>query len=160
MPGLLGVVRPRWPHLPLGRSRQAGLDMLGHSFFENLLTHHGPSHTSILLRVAREAGFRGRAHPTGCRGHTGRTVLCDGGEDGPARVGGSALASARNFVDGCATIPVTASIADDAASLKARHRALSLPDAIALVVAELIDADAVWTFDRRWSGVDPRVIFP
>ncbi len=79
---------------------------------------------------------------------------------GPARVGGSALATARNFVDGCATIPVTASIADDAASLKARHRALSLPDAIALVVAELIDADAVWTFDRRWSGVDPRVIFP
>ena len=79
---------------------------------------------------------------------------------GPARVGGSALATARNFVDGCATIPVTAEIADDAASLKARHRALSLPDAITLVVADLIDADAVWTFDRRWSGVDPRVTFP
>jgi predicted nucleic acid-binding protein len=55
---------------------------------------------------------------------------------------------------------VTASLADDAASLKALHRALSLPDAIALVVAELIDADAVWTCDRRWSGVSPRVIFP
>jgi predicted nucleic acid-binding protein len=79
---------------------------------------------------------------------------------GPARVGGSALASARSFVDGCATIPVTASIADNAAALKARHRALSLPDAIALVVADLIDADAVWTFDRRWSGVDPRVTAP
>jgi predicted nucleic acid-binding protein len=79
---------------------------------------------------------------------------------GPARVGGSAMATARNFVDGCATIPVTASIADDAASLKARHRALSLPDAIALVVADLIDADAVWTFDRRWSGVDARVASP
>jgi hypothetical protein len=23
------VVRPRWPHLPLGRSRPAGLDILG-----------------------------------------------------------------------------------------------------------------------------------
>jgi predicted nucleic acid-binding protein len=79
---------------------------------------------------------------------------------GPARVGGAALATAGNFIDGCATIPVTASIADDAAGLKARHRALSLPDAIALVVAELIHADAVWTFDRRWSGVDSRVAVP
>ncbi|MEA2217387.1 MAG: hypothetical protein QOJ35_13 [Solirubrobacteraceae bacterium] len=79
---------------------------------------------------------------------------------GPARFGGSALARARDFVDGCETIPVTASIADDAASLKSRHPALSLPDAIALVVGDLIDADAVWTFDRRWSGVDPRVSFP
>lgn len=79
---------------------------------------------------------------------------------GPARAGGSALALARNFVDGCATIPVTASIADDAATLKSRHRALSLPDAIALVAADLIAADAVWTFDRRWSSVDPRVSLP
>lgn len=79
---------------------------------------------------------------------------------GPARVGGSALASAGNLVDGCATIPVTASIADDAARLKTHHRALNLPDAIALVVADLIDADAVWTFDRRLRGVDPRVTFP
>lgn len=30
MLSLLGVVRPRWPHLPLGRSRQAVLDILGH----------------------------------------------------------------------------------------------------------------------------------
>jgi predicted nucleic acid-binding protein len=79
---------------------------------------------------------------------------------GPARTGGSAFASARDFVDGCATIPVTASIADDAANLKARHRGLSLPDVIALVVAELIDTDAVWTYDRRWTGVDPRVSSP
>jgi predicted nucleic acid-binding protein len=48
----------------------------------------------------------------------------------------------------------------DAAAMRARHRALSLPDAIALVVAALIDADAVWTFDRRWHGVDPRVVHP
>ncbi|HEY2764408.1 MAG TPA: hypothetical protein VGJ13_10415 [Pseudonocardiaceae bacterium] len=48
MLGLLGVVRPRWPHLPLGRSRQAGLDILGRIFFENLLMQHGPSHTSIV----------------------------------------------------------------------------------------------------------------
>lgn len=79
---------------------------------------------------------------------------------GPARAGAAALATAMGFVDGCETVPVSASVADDAAALRARHRALSLPDAIALVVAELIDADAVWTFDRRWSGLDPRVSVP
>ncbi|HEY5196279.1 MAG TPA: PIN domain-containing protein [Solirubrobacteraceae bacterium] len=70
------------------------------------------------------------------------------------------MASARDFVDGCATIPLTASIADGAANLKARHCALSLPAAIALVVADLIHADLVWTFDRRWSSVDRRVTRP
>ena len=79
---------------------------------------------------------------------------------GPYAVGGAPLAAARDFVDGCETVPVTAAIADDAAGLRARHRALSLPDAIALAVAMLIDADAIWTFDQRWSGVDHRVIHP
>jgi predicted nucleic acid-binding protein len=37
---------------------------------------------------------------------------------------------------------------------------LSPPDAIALAVADLVAADAVWTFDRRWSGVHPRVAVP
>lgn len=76
---------------------------------------------------------------------------------GPARVGGAALAAARDFVDGCVTVPVSSAIADDAASLRAHHRALSLPDAITLVVADLIDADLVWTFDRRWKTVSVRV---
>ena len=79
---------------------------------------------------------------------------------GPSRAGGAMLAAAREFVEGCSTIPISASIADDAAALKASHRALSLPDAIALVVAELIDADAVWTFDRRWRGLHARVTIP
>jgi predicted nucleic acid-binding protein len=79
---------------------------------------------------------------------------------GPARVGGNALAVARDFVDGCETVPVSGAIADDAATLKARHRSLSLPDAIALVVAEMIEADAVWTFDRRWRDVQRRVVIP
>lgn len=79
---------------------------------------------------------------------------------GPARVGGNTLAAARDFADGCETVPVSAAIADDAATLKAHHRGLSLPDAIALVVAEMIDADAVWTFDRRWRDVHQRVTIP
>jgi predicted nucleic acid-binding protein len=79
---------------------------------------------------------------------------------GPARAGGKALAAARDFADGCETVPVSAFIADDAAALKAGHRSLSLPDAIALVVAEMIDADLVWTFDRRWRDVHRRVAIP
>jgi predicted nucleic acid-binding protein len=79
---------------------------------------------------------------------------------GPARVGGKVLTAAQDFVDGCETVAVSAAIADDAAALKARHRGLGLPDAIALVVAEMIDADAVWTFDRRWRDVQQRVAIP
>ena len=79
---------------------------------------------------------------------------------GPARVGAKVLRIARDFADGCETIPVSASIADDAAALKAQHRGLSLPDAIALVVAEMLEADAVWTFDRRWRDVHQRVTIP
>ncbi len=79
---------------------------------------------------------------------------------GPARVDGKTLKAARDFADGCETVPVSAAIADDAAALKARHRSLSLPDAIALVLAEMIDADAVWTFDRRWRDVHQRVTIP
>lgn len=79
---------------------------------------------------------------------------------GPARVGGGALEAARDFVDACETVPVGAAIADGAATLKAHHRGLSLPDAIALVVAEAIEADAVWTFDRRWRAIQDRVVIP
>jgi predicted nucleic acid-binding protein len=79
---------------------------------------------------------------------------------GPARAGGKVLAAARDFADGCETVPVSAAIADDAATLKADRRGLSLPDAIALVVAEMIDADVVWTFDQRWRDVHQRVTIP
>ncbi len=79
---------------------------------------------------------------------------------GPSRLGGKALEAARDFIGGCVTVPVTAQVADDAALLRARHRALSLPDAITLTVAAAIDADSVWTFDLRWRAVDSRVTIP
>lgn len=79
---------------------------------------------------------------------------------GPARATSKALAAACDFVDGCETVPVSAAIADRAAALKARHRGLSLPDAITLVITTMIDADAVWTFDRRWRDVHQRVVIP
>jgi predicted nucleic acid-binding protein len=79
---------------------------------------------------------------------------------GPAHAGGRALAAARDFADGCETVPVGAAVADDAAALKAQHLSLSLPDAIALAIAEMIDADLVWTFDRQRRDVHPRVTIP
>ena len=79
---------------------------------------------------------------------------------GPARTGGNALAIARDFLDACVTVPVAAQLADDAALLRARHRALSLPDAISLVLADVIGADEIWTFDKRWQTVHPRVRVP
>jgi predicted nucleic acid-binding protein len=79
---------------------------------------------------------------------------------GPSRAGAKAVAVARDFLDGCETIPVGTGIADDAAALKARQAGLSLPDAITLAVAERVDADVVWTFDRRWRGVHARVEIP
>jgi predicted nucleic acid-binding protein len=75
-------------------------------------------------------------------------------------MGGKALAAARDFADGCETVPVSAAIADQAVVLEAQHRGLSLPDAIALAVAEMIDADAVWTLDQRWRKVHPRIAIP
>jgi len=106
--------------------------------------------------------------------HAAAAALADAGDDelvlaattraevlvGPSRFGGAALATARDLCDGCATVPVTAAVADAAAAVRARHPPLSLPDAIALVVADLVAADEVWTFDRRWSGIDPRVVVP
>lgn len=79
---------------------------------------------------------------------------------GPSAAGGTRLTAARDFVDGCETIPITLAIADDAAAMRADHRALSLPDAISLAVAELIGADVIWTFDQRWRSVDARVVAP
>lgn len=79
---------------------------------------------------------------------------------GPSKRGGVTLTAAIDFLDGCAAIPVTAAIADRAAALKAAHLALSLPDAISFVVAELIEADEVWTFDRRWRTFSDRVVIP
>ena len=79
---------------------------------------------------------------------------------GPSRLGGTELDIARDFIAGCVTVPVTARVADHAALLRAHHRALSLPDAIALTIAEAIEADIVWTFDLRWRTVDSRVSIP
>ena len=52
--------------------------------------------------------------------------------------------------------PITASAAEQAAQLRARHRSLRIPDALVLGCAEVLDAATILTGDRRWARY-PRV---
>jgi predicted nucleic acid-binding protein len=49
------------------------------------------------------------------------------------------------------------SVAVSAARLRTSHRGLRLPDAIVLATAEVLDAQAVLTGDKRSDRVDSRV---
>jgi hypothetical protein len=51
MLGLLGVVRPWLPRLPLGRSRQAGLDIVGHILFQHRLTRSEDRRVAAVERM-------------------------------------------------------------------------------------------------------------
>jgi predicted nucleic acid-binding protein len=53
--------------------------------------------------------------------------------------------------------PVDEEVAVAAAGLRAKHRALRLPDALVLAVAVVDHADEVLTADKRWVSVDERV---
>ena len=48
-------------------------------------------------------------------------------------------------------VPIDASLAERAATLRGNERALRLPDALVLACAHLLGADAILTADRRWS---------
>jgi predicted nucleic acid-binding protein len=63
----------------------------------------------------------------------------------------AALAALGNLVD------VTRAIASRAAELRAT-RQVKLPDALILATAMLMSARQILTLDRRWRGVDSRVL--
>ena len=54
-------------------------------------------------------------------------------------------------------VELDASIAVEAARLRARHASLRLPDALVLATAEACGAKVILTGDRRWVGLDGRV---
>jgi predicted nucleic acid-binding protein len=54
-------------------------------------------------------------------------------------------------------VELTEEIAEEAAQLRARHRALRLPDAIVIATGDVLRADAVLTGDARWRRVSCRV---
>jgi predicted nucleic acid-binding protein len=71
---------------------------------------------------------------------------------GPARRSTKAVELARTIMDRLpvSVVHLDAEIATRAASLRARHRSLKLPDALVLATAVHSDADHLITTDRRW----------
>jgi predicted nucleic acid-binding protein len=66
------------------------------------------------------------------------------------------LDAVRDAIDslGLRIEPIDKTIADRAASLRARRRALRLPDALVLACGEVLEADTIVTADRRWRRFD------
>ena len=71
---------------------------------------------------------------------------------GPARRGEASVGTVRDLFDRVpiGLVPLTADIAVVAAQLRARHRALRLPDAIVIATAADVGADQLVTTDRKW----------
>jgi predicted nucleic acid-binding protein len=78
---------------------------------------------------------------------------------GASRVGEEAVRQTERFVDTIVdrVVSVDRSVARAAATLRARHRRLRLPDALVLATGDVIEADAVLTADAGWSKIDSRV---
>lgn len=78
---------------------------------------------------------------------------------GASRLGSEAIRTTEAFVDSLVDIvhPIDRDVAKVAASLRASHRSLRLPDALVLAVGRVTDASAILTADARWRGVEKRV---
>ena len=78
---------------------------------------------------------------------------------GAARRGAAELA-ARHALATAAfgpPYPIDEAVAVAVAQRRARHRSLRLPDALVIATADVTQADAVLTGDKRWQGMDPRI---
>lgn len=73
---------------------------------------------------------------------------------GPSRQGEQAVAAVRGLVGRVPVEiePLGAEIAVAAASLRARHRSLKLPDALLIATARHLHADHLITTDRGWPS--------
>ena len=73
----------------------------------------------------------------------------------PARKGSSAVARVEEALSALAVRleAVTPAIARAAATLRARHRFLRLPDALVLATGEVLGASMVLTADRAWPRI-------
>lgn len=54
-------------------------------------------------------------------------------------------------------VALTGDIAEAAAQLRARHRALRLPDAVVIATGDVLEADVTLTGDVRWRRVSRRI---
>jgi predicted nucleic acid-binding protein len=78
---------------------------------------------------------------------------------GASRMGPRAIQTTEAFVDKVVdrVHDIDRGVARLAASYRAGHRSVRLPDAFVLAVGAAIDAEVVLTADARWSKVDRRV---
>ncbi len=72
---------------------------------------------------------------------------------GPARRGRLAQARSRIAALQLRLEPLTESVAERAAELRARFRALGLPDVMVIATGEILGADAIVTSDAAWRRV-------
>jgi predicted nucleic acid-binding protein len=77
---------------------------------------------------------------------------------GPLRRGAQAVTLAKGFIADFAMRiePLSPEIARHGAALRARHPALTLPDALVLATGDVLEAGAVLTADRAWPRVSRR----
>ncbi len=75
---------------------------------------------------------------------------------GPARRGDEAIATVRSLIERVpiTIVPLDVDIATTAARLRARHRALRLPDALVIATASVAAADQLLTTDHSWPSTD------
>lgn len=78
---------------------------------------------------------------------------------GPYRKGADALKAAERALSELAPRiePIGESAARRAAEIRSRHPTLRLPDALVLAVGDVMQAQSVWTGERGWARISPRV---
>lgn len=78
---------------------------------------------------------------------------------GASRLGAEAIKRTEAFVDSVVDVvyPIDRDVAKDAATLRASHQSLRLPDALVIAAGRVTDASAILTADARWRRVDRRV---
>lgn len=78
---------------------------------------------------------------------------------GASRLGPDAIRRTEAFVDSIVdeVRPIDRQVAQAAATLRAGHKSIRLPDALVLAVGRIAEASAIVTADARWRKIDRRV---
>lgn len=115
------------------------------AFLDATDTHHGAAVAALAAAASHEVVLPATAYAE---------VLV-----APARKGREAIDTVEEAVAALALRlePTTPAIARAAATLRARHRSLRLPDALVLATADVLVAATVLTADRAWAKVSRKV---
>lgn len=110
------------------------------------------SHHSGSIQALRSA--RSRGHQVLLPASAFAEVLV-----GATRLGAEAIRTTEAFVDSLVDVvyPIDRDVARVAAALRATHKSLRLPDALALAVGRVTEASSILTADVRWRRVGKRV---